>query len=735
MPFTTLTRTLPSQPSSSTPTAPPPRPRPRPRQKPPPTPPKIGIAFPTEVAALNDSDDSDLTPLTSPVESKTTSTIPDIPFSQKPHVPGTPSTHEPVPGTPQRRLPDFDLDTWDLRKLGTYVWVLVDLDARVLEPDDIEPVARDRVWWPGKIKSASCTAKPLKVLLFGDRKPGATIIEIHKPTDENILSLEDPQKRMRFRAPTFVNISPDGNVQASPRKKQKYDRREYEERWRDAVDRLAKDRKGGVDNDDDDEMPEVGTTDFELFINSAPSPTKSTQATPRKREKGKGKRKRKRKRMSTDSESEMGDEDAWHVDGNISQPRWSPPPPDELLQIPGELLLAQDRATSAIYWPAQILEYVPPKKERQRPKYRVLFLDKVQRDIPREWFFTSEENEFATCKLGRWQSDFKEVQSDDDEDNDIFHMNELHLRSPSPMSVDPPPDTAEFSELSIREQFAYIKPVLIAILNDRYAPARERHDNFIAGGSKRKSVVNSAGLRGQMDPRDVVTLQHCLSEWCLRDERRAQAIVDEGEPQILEDGRGLGPLLGRRSLSPTGTEVTFPSSQVERPPESSFTSSEMQDLEPPLSISGMSDTIPESSSSAGLDDTCDSYLPPPRQRGCDAYEGLSRIEKVDYCLNVLLPEAILQILLWRAGERSSVELLSGAEEKDLHSVGEGKLTERDWVYDVMRLREAIERKSVKANKRGTRNGNGNGNGADGEVVYGATGRPKRSVGAPKSYLE
>jgi len=134
----------------------------------------------------------------------------------------------------------------------------------------------------------------------------------------------------------------------------------------------------------------------------------------------------------------------------------------------------------------------------------------------------------------------------------------------------------------------------------------------------------------------------------------------------------------------------------------------------------------------------------PRQQGCPAYEALAGVERVDvrpstdhlylspadqmslgiqYCLNVLLPEAILQLLLWRSGERTSVELLSEEEEQALHDVGEEKLRETDWVFDVVRLRESKMRQLARASgKRKAEEGTG-------DAANGGTmSRPRRSTG-------
>lgn len=56
-------------------------------------------------------------------------------------------------------------------------------------------------------------------------------------------------------------------------------------------------------------------------------------------------------------------------------------------------------------------------------------------------------------------------------------------------------------------------------------------------------------------------------------------------------------------------------------------------------------------------------------------------------MNILLPEAIRQVLLWRDGQRTSVELLSPEEEEGLYEKGQKLLNERDWVLDILRLRK------------------------------------------------
>jgi len=66
-----------------------------------------------------------------------------------------------------------------------------------------------------------------------------------------------------------------------------------------------------------------------------------------------------------------------------------------------------------------------------------------------------------------------------------------------------------------------------------------------------------------------------------------------------------------------------------------------------------------------------------------------------YCSDILLREAVRQILLWRIGARTSAELLSPQEEWRLYEKGEDLLQEREWVFDVMRMRNLKEQTFMK----------------------------------------
>ena len=77
-------------------------------------------------------------------------------------------------------------------------------------------------------------------------------------------------------------------------------------------------------------------------------------------------------------------------------------------------------------------------------------------------------------------------------------------------------------------------------------------------------------------------------------------------------------------------------------------------------------------------------------------------------MNIFLPEAILQLLLWRAGLRAELELQSPEEEKRLHELAEEKAQERYWVHDIVLCKRGLSKTLL--------------------------GRPKPSVSQPKSKL-
>ena len=78
----------------------------------------------------------------------------------------------------------------------------------------------------------------------------------------------------------------------------------------------------------------------------------------------------------------------------------------------------------------------------------------------------------------------------------------------------------------------------------------------------------------------------------------------------------------------------------------------------------------------------------------------TRLIKFDpqYCNNVLLQEAILQMLLWRTGQRTCLGLLPTEEEHRLHTAAIHESEKSNWVHDVIRRRQAAEKSMLQTGK-------------------------------------
>lgn len=96
-----------------------------------------------------------------------------------------------------------------------------------------------------------------------------------------------------------------------------------------------------------------------------------------------------------------------------------------------------------------------------------------------------------------------------------------------------------------------------------------------------------------------------------------------------------------------------------------------------------------------------------RPKGCDAYENLSRADRgpvrssfatinafltaMQYCADVLFPEAMLQLHLLRSGKRKSAHLLTPKEENTLYEEGQELLSEGvHWITQIIQMRRLAE---------------------------------------------
>ena len=204
-------------------------------------------------------------------------------------------------------------------------------------------------------------------------------MEIKTPSAKNILSKLDMIGRPRFAKPTFVSSSSFSSIEttASPRKKLKRDLGDIEKQWQAAVSEMIQD---GEEQAGSDHLPDIGEA-FNYQFDASPTASHTVPPnTGKGRSKGKGKRKR-----TCDSDDEGF---------------WEPPPADASLEIPGELVLGREKVSkTSAYWPAKIKDYVPPTKRTEQGKYTVVWLDASEQNIPRDWFYTMDEDGFILCTV------------------------------------------------------------------------------------------------------------------------------------------------------------------------------------------------------------------------------------------------------------------------------------------------------------------------------------------------
>src|ERR1700722_5170999 len=233
---------------------------------------------------------------------------------------------------------------------------------------------------PPEISSKNVFCQPLCVTLIGKlSNEFASTVEIPSPSEHNILPLLTPDTNLRFDPTTFRLARTVDQVTESPRKRRKkgdpaQGTAAIELKWRASVSKMMDEHEK-----DNDGLPSVGLAYSDDLYGSARNvdswlpPKVASKVT-----------KGKQTRAST-PEPEPSD-------------RWTPPPPDPTLDVPGELVLARE-PKGTHYWPAMLEEYIPPLKPTQKAKYKVRFLDESTYAVPRDTFFTSDEEGFATCKV------------------------------------------------------------------------------------------------------------------------------------------------------------------------------------------------------------------------------------------------------------------------------------------------------------------------------------------------
>ena len=141
---------------------------------------------------------------------------------------------------------------------------------------------------------------------------------------------------------------------------------------------------------------------------------------------------------------------------------------------------------------------------------------------------------FIRDQLGRYMSDDEESDADSD---DEYVSHEISANEGAVLM--PPPNPEDFCELPIRDQFAYVKPVIKAILNETYLPARERHRAFMQGGASRLRLRKAATGKGDLTAHDVSRLGRVLQNWVLGPIHLQKDSLPPSSPGHLESESGL----------------------------------------------------------------------------------------------------------------------------------------------------------------------------------------------------
>lgn len=176
------------------------------------------------------------------------------------------------------------------------------------------------------------------------------------------------------------------------------------------------------------------------------------------------------------------------------------------------------------------------------------------------WTKASSLARFASClyfdecafhETFYFQAGILQIVDDEHEEFDLDCRRSPYPRPPSP-SPAPPPPSDRFASLSMRDQVAYIRPVLHRIINGSYAPAMWRHDAFIKGGKARTGLAQKAES-GKLSHKECAEILAQVRRWILRGERMAEMREDSDGEDIMEIGHiaEIGPTNGHSNGGPT----------------------------------------------------------------------------------------------------------------------------------------------------------------------------------------
>jgi hypothetical protein len=211
----------------------------------------------------------------------------------------------------------------------------------------------------------------------------SALLEIRDPSHANVRSHYDPTGNERFNATSFRE-GPASNLAVSGSKGLDYDAR-----WRVALEQMHSEEDNLNEFPDSlaDLLSQSTASKYEEpLLGSVDEPEAAEERTSSKSNTRKGKAKAKPVMKSKKE---------------IFKEQWTDLP-DGTLEIPGELVLSLEKKRTTVYWPGTVMEFQPPVDETKVGKYLVKLFDGMEVLVTRQMFLTTEQDEFAVCKVKKW---------------------------------------------------------------------------------------------------------------------------------------------------------------------------------------------------------------------------------------------------------------------------------------------------------------------------------------------
>ncbi|EJD53125.1 hypothetical protein AURDEDRAFT_180698 [Auricularia subglabra TFB-10046 SS5] len=406
-------------------------------------------------------------------------------------------------------------DVWSLMFLimERYAFVRLGEDGNPTDGSK-ESSAVPGYWWPTKILSDSCKP-PIEVQLFGDDGNGAARhVELCAPSEFNIVTTRrNSAAQRRFQQANFA--SPPTRFSNLCMK------------WSRAMDEYSNHIMG------DDSLAQ--------HVSPLPMPAPGTSSQPSSPTRKRAQPKPRKARAARTA--------------------------DTTIRLPGEKVLARkkDSTAASLHWPALVQQF-----QSKGAKYELLFHDDSRQWLARDYFFLRHEDGFSQCNVDMemWGLEERDREFDDDDDGQfVVPARDRGMPSPPPELPSLPlsGDGSDYRALPVRAQVALVEHVLDLVINDKYAPARRRHRDFIKGRKAREMLAQTAGAKGSLTVDEQTQVREIVRKWALRDERWAKHIDDFGDVDGDGDADDEAPPVAARVPSPAAPVQEQPAASPSPP--------------------------------------------------------------------------------------------------------------------------------------------------------------------------